>query len=200
MKKITYLAGSLGLILGLLSCAPRMGGGAVDSYTSASPTKQTLTGSGLTAARTRLTEISGDLATLAETRAPGYQPRNGVPANIMSVNPDGSVGLSTIADWKLTQDSPDTLTVVLTHGQNALNLKEKGKGASLLVRDGGVSYLLHLRVRETVEKPFDQAAFAAGEFPLMYSGAEGRLASYTIHLDVLSIETTNMLMFDFPSG
>ena len=70
--------------------------GYVDTYTSASTSKTTLEGEDFDAAVETLAGLSSDLATKAETEADGYvAPESETYAQAMSVNPDGSVGLST---------------------------------------------------------------------------------------------------------
>lgn len=168
-----------------------------DAYTSASTTKTTLSGEELKAAGALLADHCSDLATLAETKVEGYTAPNGVNAQIMSVNPDGSVGLSTISEWKYVQgeDGKDQVVVELTYGQNALNLCEDGARGSLLIRLDGVSYLVHLDVVDADEQVYTDEAYNAGEFDAHYSGAANQLSSYTITCDVLSIESTFLLMF-----
>lgn len=83
----------------------------------------------------------------------------------------------------------------LTYGQNALNLSAEGARGTLLVRLDGTSYLAHLDVVSSDEQVFTQEAFEAGEFDAHYSGADNHLSSYTIVCDVLSIESTNLLIF-----
>ena len=76
--------------------------GYVDTYTSASTSKTTLEGEDFDAAVETLAGLSSDLATKAETEADGYvAPESETYAQAMSVNPDGSVGLSTIHAWKV---------------------------------------------------------------------------------------------------
>lgn len=83
----------------------------------------------------------------------------------------------------------------LTYGQNALNLSEENARGSLLVMLDGVGYLVHLDVVESDEQVYTDEAYNAGEFDAHYSGAADQLSSYTITCDVLSIETSNLLMF-----
>lgn len=191
MKKLLMLALVL-CMMTMQACADE-----VDAYTSASATKTTLSGEELKAAGALLAENCSDLATLAETKVEGYTAPNGVNAQIMSVNPDGSVGLSTISEWKYVQgeDGKDQVIVELTYGQNALNLSKDGARGSLLVRLDGVSYLVHLDVVDADEQVYTDEAYNAGEFDSHYSGAANQLSSYTITCDVLSIESTFLLMF-----
>ena len=192
MKRLTTLFLVIMLLMSATAYAEE-----VDVYTSASATKTMLEGEALTAAGVLLAQNDSDLATLAQTKVEGYTAPNVALGQIMSVNPDGSIGLSTISEWQYVQNEAgqDQVIVELTYGQNALNLSEDGARGSLLVRLDGVSYLVHLDVVESDEQVYTDEAYQAGEFDSHYSGAPNKLSSYTITSDVLSIETTNMLMF-----
>lgn len=169
----------------------------VDAYTSASMTKTLLSGEELDAAAALLAASGSDLATLAQTKAEGYTAPSGVNAHIMSVNPDGSVGLSTISEWKYVQnaDGRDQVIVELTYGQNALNLSEDGARGTLIVLLDGAGYLVHLDVVDSDEQVYTDEAYNAGEFDAHYSGAANQLSSYTITCDVLSVEMSRLLLF-----
>lgn len=169
----------------------------VDAYTSASTTKTLLSGEELDAAAALLAASGSDLATLAQTKVEGYTSPSGVNAQIMSVNPDGSIGMSTISEWKYVQnaDGKDQVIVELTYGQNALNLSEEGARGTLLVLLDGASYLVHLDVLDSDEQVYTEEAYNAGEFDAHYSGAADELSSYTITCEVLSIEMSHMLLF-----
>lgn len=168
----------------------------VDAYTSASATKTLLSGDELAAAGALLAANCSDLATLAQTKVEGYVAPTVTNAQIMSVNPDGSVGLSTISEWMYVQgEGKDQVIVELTYGQNALNLSEEDARGSLLVMIDGTSYLVHLDVVESDEQVYTDEAYNAGEFDSHYSGAPNKLSSYTITSDVLSIETSKLIMF-----
>ena len=169
----------------------------VDAYTSASMTKTLLSGEELDAAAALLAASGSDLATLAQTKAEGYTAPCGVNAHIMSVNPDGSVGLSTISEWKYVQnaDGRDQVIVELTYGQNALNLSEDGARGTLMVLLDGAGYLVHLDVVDSDEQVYTDEAYNAGEFDAHYSGAANQLSSYTITCDVLSVEMSRLLLF-----
>ena len=192
MKRLTTLFLVIMLLMSATAYAEE-----VDVYTSASATKTMLEGEALTAAGVLLAQNDSDLATLAQTKVEGYTAPNVALGQIMSVNPDGSIGLSTISEWQYVQNEAgqDQVIVELTYGQNALNLSEEGARGSLLVRLDGVSYLVHLDVVESDEQVYTDEAYQAGEFDAHYSGAPNKLSSYTITSNVLSIETTNMLMF-----
>ena len=169
----------------------------VDAYTSASMTKTLLSGEELDAAAALLAASGSDLATLAQTKAEGYTAPSGVNAHIMSVNPDGSVGLSTISEWKYVQnaDGRDPVSVELTYGQNALNLSEDGARGTLMVLLDGAGYLVHLDVVDSDEQVYTDEAYNAGEFDAHYSGAANQLSSYTITCNVLSVEMSRLLLF-----
>lgn len=168
----------------------------VDTYTSASLTKTTLSGDDLTAAYDALLSVTNDCATLAQTQEEGYVAPESVTAQIMSVNPDGSVGLSTIHAWQLSvnEDGSATVKTVLTDGQNARNLAEVDNRGSLLVKVEDQYYLLHLKTTDIVELDYSDEAYEAGEFNSAYSGASNQLCEYTLTFDVMSVEAYNVLM------
>ena len=108
---------------------------AADAYTTASATKAVLSGDELAAAEAVLQAKSSLLSTSAEAKAEGYAAKEGTGlAQILSVNADGSVGLSTISEWKYEAGK---VSMKLTQGQNALNLAEAGKTGTLLVGADG---------------------------------------------------------------
>jgi hypothetical protein len=166
----------------------------VDAYTSASTTKKLLEGADLAAAAEALAANSADLATLADSKVSGYAAPQSALAQIMSVNPDGSVGLSTISQWKYIP-ADNQVHIQLTYGQNALNLNAVGARGSLLVKIGDLAYILHLDVAEAIEKVYSDEAFNAGEFNAHYSGADAHFSQFDIFLNVLSIETSGAIMF-----
>lgn len=190
----------------------------VDTYTSASLTKSFVEGDDLTALAAVLSESGADIATKAQTQAEDYQRMYGKHVNIMSVNPDGSIGMSTIGYWRYVNnrvdggdvtitagdwqfhgrgEGTDQVVIQLTEGQNALNLYEGGVGTrtTLMVKlDDGV-YLLHLNIADVHVQEFDQTAYDAGEFASGYSGADRQARSFYFIFDVLSIEKSNQLMF-----
>lgn len=191
MKKLLALLLCAAMLCPMLAIAEE-----IDAYASASATKTTLTGEALDAAAALLAANCSDLATLAQTKEEGYTAPTAVTAQIMSINPDGCVGLSTISEWKYVDGADgDQVILELTHGQNALNLSEEGARGTLLVILEGTSYLVHLDVLESDEQVYSEEAYNAGEFDAHYSGAPNQLSSYTITCDVLSIESTNLLMF-----
>ena len=191
MKKVLSLA----LALAMLLCAASALAETVDSYTSASTTKTLVSGDDLAALAPVLEAQSSELSTKAETEAEGYVAKEGTTAaQIMSVNPDGSVGLSTITEWKYTADDANgVVTVKLTHGQNAVNLSNVGARGTLLVKANGANYLLHLDVTDVQVLHYSEET--AGDFDAHYSGAADALDEYHITMKVLSIEQTYALMF-----
>ncbi len=211
MKKIIAMFLAL-MMLGMLSVASAE---VVDTYTSASLTKSFVTGEALDALAVVLSESGADIATKAQTEAEGYQKMYGKHVNIMSVNPDGSIGMSTIGYWRYVNnradgmdavitagdwtfarrgEGADQVVVQLTEGQNALNLVNQDRTTLMVILDDG-TYLLHLAKTDMFEQKFDQTAYDAGEFASGYSGADRAASSFYYVFDVLSIEKTNMLMF-----
>ncbi len=185
MKKLVAL-----MIAAVLLCGAAFAETA-DAYTTASATKTVLTGDALTAAEEVLMAKSSLLSSADEAKAEGYQAKEGTAiAQILSVNPDGSVGLSTISEWKYEGGK---VFVRLTEGQNALNLAQEGAAGTLLVKGEGPWYILHLKaVAVTV---LEYSAETAGQFDQYYSGAANALNEYDIEFDVGAIEQTSMLMF-----
>lgn len=175
------------------------GAGYVDTYTSASTSKTTLEGEDFDAAVETLAGLSSDLATKAETEADGYvAPESETYAQAMSVNPDGSVGLSTIHAWKVEKtENGAQATVVMTDGQNISNLNEVGDRGSLLVKAGekGPYYILHLKTSEVKTLEYSDEAYEAGEFNSAYSGAESKATEYTVTFDITMIESTYAFIF-----
>lgn len=212
MKKFLCVLFVLTLVCGLAAAE------IVDTYTGASLTKSFVEGEELDALAVTLSESGADIATKAQTEAEGYQRMYGSHVQIMSVNPDGSIGMSTIGywryvnnreggmdavitagDWQFTKrgEGADQVVIQLTEGQNALNLYNAGVGSrtSLLVKLENTSYLLHLNITDIHVQEFDQAAYDAGEFASGYSGADRQARSFYFTFDVLSIEKTNQLIF-----
>lgn len=191
MKKI------LSLILCAVLCMMSVAAVAeVDAYTTASATKTVLSGDAYEAAAAALVAHCADLATTAEAKVEGYAENPLLTnAQIMSVNTDGSVGLSTISQWKYVDADKDQVVLELTAGQNQINLSRDGACGTLLVKIDGACYLVHLAVVESDEQVFDQAAYDAGEFNQHYSGAANALSSFTITCDVMAIEMSYALIF-----
>ncbi len=168
---------------------------AVDGYTTASATKTVLSAEAIAAIAPTLEAQSSTLSTTADTKKEGFAAKEGTTtAQIMTVNPDGSVGLSTISEWAYSA-ADNTVKMKLTHGQNAVNLEEIGAAGTLLVKAEGAVYLLHLRVTDVEVLEYSDAAFEAGEFDQFYSGAANQLDEHHITCDVTAIEVTYALMF-----
>lgn len=166
----------------------------VDTYTSASSTRSLLRGDDLTAVQDELTNLSSDLASTAEAAKEGYrEPEGAVLAQIMSVNPDGSIGISSIHAWKYDK-AANTITVELTYGQNALNLNTIGDRGTLFVH-GKAYYSLHLNTVSVEELEYTDENFENGLFNASYSGKDAQLSEYSITFDVLSIESSFVYMF-----
>lgn len=169
-------------------------GAYVDAYTSASETKATLRGDDFEAAAKALEAGSSDLASKAKAKAPGYAAPKSLVGHVMSANPDGSVGISTITQWAYAVKSgTDIVTVQLTQGQNALNLAEVGRRGTLYVPGvtvGGKSlrYFVHFKVVKADVLRYSDEAFNAGQFNSYYSGQAGKKSQYTMTCEVLAIE------------
>lgn len=185
MKKLFSIVLILCLLLPAVSLAET-----VDAYTTASTTKTVLSGDDLKAAEAVLAAQSSLLSTADEVKAEGYTPKQGVStAQIMSINPDGSVGLSTISEWKYEDGK---VYVKLTQGQNALNLAAVGATGTLLVKGQGPTYLLHLKTIDVTVLEYSEET--AGQFDQYYSGAANKLNEYDITFEVSTIEQTFALM------
>jgi hypothetical protein len=166
----------------------------VDAYTSASETKMTLSGDELKDVGQALEAGSSDLANAATAKAEGYVAPKSIIGNVMSTNPDGSVGISTISQWAYAVGSDtDTLTLQLTYGQNAVNLAEVDHRGTLyvpgvIVNGKSGKYFIHFKVTNVDIKEYSDEAFEAGEFNSYYSGKAGQKSQYTLTCDVLAIE------------
>jgi hypothetical protein len=168
----------------------------VDTYTSASEatTKATLSGAAFDAVAKALQAGSSDLANAATAKAAGYVAPKSYVGNIMSTNPDGSVGISTMTQWAYAmKDGADAVTLQLTYGQNALNLAEVGHRGTLFVPGVTVNgtagkYFIHLKVTKVDVLKFSDDAFNAGKFNSFYSGKEAKKSQYTLTCQVLAIE------------
>ncbi len=185
MKKLFAL-----LIAALLLCGAAAAE-TVDAYTTASSTKTVLSGEALAAAEEVLMAKSSLLSSADEARVEGYQAKEGTGiAQIMSINPDGSVGLSSISEWKYENGK---VFVRLTQGQNALNLAKEGATGTLLVKGDSGYYIVHLKTAAVTV--LEYSAETAGQFDQFYSGAANALNEYDIEFDVGAIEQTFALMF-----
>lgn len=168
----------------------------VDSYSSASSTRFVPTGDDLNAVKDTLVRVSSDLASLADSQKEGYaEPADAIIVQIMSVNPDGSVGLSTIHAWKYDKSS-NTVTVELTDGQNARNLAEVGKRGTILAHADGAYFILHLKTTNVEELVYSDEAYNNGEFNSAYSGKDNKLSEFSITFDVMTIEQSYIYMFN----
>ena len=162
-----------------------------DVYTTASNTKTVLSGDALAEAEKVLMAQSSLLSTADEAKAEGYVAKEGVTtAQIMSINTDGSVGLSTISEWKYEDGK---VWVKLTQGQNALNLASLGATGTLLVKGQGPTYLLHLKTIDVIVLEYSEET--AGQFDQYYSGAASALNEYDLTFEVTAIEQSFALMF-----
>ena len=187
MKKLFPVLLALCLILSVCAAAEN-----VDAYTTASVTKTVLSGDALAEAEKVLEEQSSLLSTADEVKAEGYVAKTGnTIAQIMSINPDGSVGLSTISEWKYENGKA---YAKLTQGQNALNLSVPGATGSLVVKgQEGPYYIVHLKTESVNVLEYSEET--AGQFDQYYSGAANKLNEYDIMFEVMAVESTGMLMF-----
>ena len=166
----------------------------VDAYSSASDTKTTLTGSALNEAAEVIQAASSKLATKAETKAPGYEAKPGVIANVMSTNPNGSIGMSTISQWNYVEgDEADTVTMQLTEGQNALNLASIDCRGTLFIPELTVGeeagrYFVHFKVIHVDTLAYSDEAYEAGKFNSYYTGQAKKKSQFTIVGEVLAVE------------
>lgn len=185
MKKLFALLIAAMLLCGVAAAET------VDAYTTASATKTVLSGDALAAAEEVLMAKSSLLSSADEAKAEGYQAKSGTGiAQILSINSDGSIGLSSISEWKYEGGK---VFVRLTQGQNALNLAQEGATGTLLVKGDNVWYILHLKA--VAVNVLEYSAETAGQFDQYYSGAANALNEYDIEFDVGAIEQTSMLMF-----
>lgn len=191
-RKFSFLVVFAVLCGAMLSAQPY-----VDAYSSATEQamKSMLTGDAFKAAAKAIEAGSADLANLATSKAPGYTAPKSYLANVMSVNPDGSVGISTISQWQYIASDfgADHAILQLTWGQNAVNLAEVGHRGSLFIPGVSVNgesyrFLIHLKVVNVEEMKYTDEAFNAGLFNAYYSGAAGKKTQYTITCEVLAIE------------
>ncbi len=207
----------LAMILVLMMALPCVLAETVDTYTGASLTKSFVAEEDMAALAAVLTMQGADIATTKEASAPDYVKMYGAHVNVLTVNPDGCPGLSTIGywryvdnheggvdvkitagDWSYTRrgEGADQVVFQLTDGQNARNLAEAGVGgrSTIQVKVDGTTYLIHLNTVEVYAQEFTQAAYDAGEFATGYSGADRQATSYYFVCDVLSIEQTKSIL------
>jgi hypothetical protein len=183
------------LVAGLTAWAQTSSNAYVDAYTSASETKATLAGDAFKAVAKALEAGSSDLANAAKAKAGGYVAPKSFIGNVMSTNPDGSVGISTISQWAyaVAKGGTDTVTVQLTYGQNAVNLAEVDRRGTLYVPGVTINgksgrYFIHFRVANVDVMKYTDEAFAAGKFNSYYSGKAGKKGQYTLTCQVLALE------------
>ena len=211
MKKL------LALILVLMMALPCVMAETVDAYTGASLTKSFVAEADMAALAATLTMMGADIATTKEASAPDYVKMYNAHVNVLTVNPDGCPGLSTIGywryvdnheggvdvkitagDWSYTRrgDGVDQVVFQLTDGQNARNLAGQGVGGrcTIQLKVDRTTYLIHLNTVEIFEQKFTQEAYEAGEFATGYSGADRQATSYYFVCDVLSIEQTTSIL------
>jgi hypothetical protein len=166
----------------------------VDAYSSASDTKTLLAGPALDAVAKVLQAGSSELATAAEARAPGYEARRGIIANVMSTNPNGSIGMSTISEWGYARGGEaDTVQIQLTEGQNALNLASLDRRGTLFIPELTVGekagrYFVHFKVIQVDTLAYSDEAYEAGKFNSHYSGAAQEKSQFTLTGEVLAVE------------
>lgn len=211
MKKIALILAALLVMTASVALADT-----VDTYTSASLTKSYVEGEEAAALAEVLTMSGADIATTKQASAPDYVKMYGDHVNVITVNPDGCPGMSTIGywryvnnreggadvvisagDWQYTRrgTGADQVVFQLTDGQNARNLLADDARLTIQLTKEKTTYLLHLDVTEVFAQEFTQEAYDAGEFATGYSGADRKATSYYYVCDVLSIEKTGMLMF-----
>lgn len=167
-----------------------------DTVSSASLTRNTLTGDDFDAAIDELVSASNDLATLAETKEDGYEEPTSGYAQVLSTNSDGSVGMSTIHAWNVEKtDTGATITVVMTDGRTISNLINEGDRGTIIIH-GSAYYILHVENINTVTLEYSDEAYEAGEFNSAYSGADNKLCEYTVTFNIYDLESTYVYMFD----
>ena len=167
-----------------------------DTYTSASLTRTRLADSDFDAAVEKLSASSNDLATKADSEKEGYKEPESTFAEVMSVNPDGSVNLSTIHAWKVENNGGTAeLTVVMTDGQTIENLLDEGDRGSVMIHLDDGYYMLHIETEKVVTLEYSDDAYNAGKFNMSYSGKDAKLSEYTVTFKIYDIETSPVYMF-----
>ena len=210
MKKIALILAALLLTVSFAMAEE------VDTYTSASLTKSYVEGDEAAALAETLTASGADIATTKQASEPDYVKMYGMHVNVITVNPDGCPGMSTIGYWRYVNNreggadvvisagdwtytrpgtGADQVVFQLTDGQNARNLLADDARCTIMVKVENTWYLLHLDVVEVFAQEFTQEAFDAGEFATGYSGADRQATSYYYVTNVLSVEKTNSLIF-----
>lgn len=167
-----------------------------DTVSGASSTRTTLSGDDYDEAIDDLISISNDLATQSETEEAGYEAPEEHYAQVMSVNDDGSVAMSTIHAWKVEKtDDGATITVVMTDGRTISNLIATGAKGTILIH-GNAYYLLHVENIDTTTLAYSDEDYEAGKFNSAYSGADEEKNEYTVTFDIYDLESTYVYMFD----
>ena len=210
MKKIALILAALLLTVSFAMAEE------VDTYTSASLTKSYVEGDEAAALAETLTASGADIATTKQASEPDYVKMYGMHVNVITVNPDGCPGMSTIgywryvnnreggadvvisaADWSYTRPGTgaDQVVFQLTDGQNARNLLADNARGTIMVKVDKTWYLLHLDITEVFAQEFTQEAYDAGEFATGYSGADRQATSYYFVTNVLSIEKSYAIQF-----
>ena len=211
MKKIALILAAL-----LLTVSFAMADELVDTYTSASLTKSYVEGDEAATLAELLTASGADIATTKQASEPDYVKMYGMHVNVITVNPDGCPGMSTIGYWRYVNNreggadvvisagdwtytrpgtGADQVVFQLTDGQNARNFAQEGARGTLMVKVDKTVYLVHMDVTEVFAQEFTQESYDAGEFAYGYSGADRQATSYYFVCDVLSVEKSNSLMF-----
>ena len=211
MKKIALILAAL-----LLTVSFAMADELVDTYTSASLTKSYVEGDEAATLAELLTASGADIATTKQANEPGYEKMYGMHVNVITVNPDGCPGMSTIgywryvnnreggadvvisaSDWTYTRPGTgaDQVVFQLTDGQNARNLLADDARCTIQLTSNGANYLIHLDIAEVFAQEFTQEAYDAGEFATGYSGADRQATSYYFVGNVLSIEKSYAIQF-----
>ena len=169
----------------------------VDAYTSASATRTQLSGDEYDAAVENLIAISNDLATAADAaNKASDEASDSALAQVLTVNPDGSVGMSTIHAWKVTETEDGLyVTVVMTDGQNIRNLAEVGNRGTIIVH-GDSYYIMHVQTTDVQVLEYSDEAYEAGMFNEDYSGAEAQRCEYTVTFEIYNLESTFLYVFD----
>lgn len=169
----------------------------VDTKTGASFTRSALSGDDLDAAIKDLEACSNDLATKADSEKDGYEEPESKYAQVMSVNDDGTVSMSTIHAWKVEGEGEDaTITVVMTDGRTISNLAAEGKKGTILIHGEESYYLLHVETKDVVTLEYSEEDYEAGKFNMSYSGASNELTEYTVTFTITELESTQVYMFD----
>lgn len=170
----------------------------VDTYTSASATRMPMEGDDFTASIDALQAIDSDLATLKESKEAGYTaPADAKFAQVMSVNPDGSVSMSTIHAWRVDKtDDGATVTVVMTDGQTIENLVQATGTRGTILVHGDKYYIMHVETKDIVALEYSDEAYNEGLFNVDYSGADAKATEYTVTFDIYSLEGSFVYIFD----